>query len=148
MTTPSNHEHFEHLVVKAVDGTLTAQERSELQKHLEMCAACAAELQDFMLIKETTDAMTARILRDAEIEAPRVGGSAKLLLNGSFLLLLVGVLLLVGFAGYSFWTDATVPVVLKVGSGAAALGSLGLLAYVLRVRTRASGRDPYEEIDQ
>lgn len=148
MTTPRNHEHYEHLVVKAVDGALSPEERAELQTHLETCASCAAELPDFVLIKETTDAMTTRILRDAEIEPPRVKGTAKLWLHVSYLLVFAGVLLLAGFAGYALFTDAAVPVVVKIGSGAAALGSLGLLVYVLRVRARAAGRDPYEEIDQ
>lgn len=148
MTTPHNHERYEHLLVKAVDRALSADEKTELQSHLDTCEACAAELSDFELIKEATDAMTSRILHDAEIEPPRLQGGAKLWLNASFLLLLVGALLLVGFAGYALWTDAAVPLVVKLGSGAAALGALGLLAYVLRVRARAFGRDPYEEIDQ
>ncbi len=141
-----NHEHYEHLLVKAVDRVLTPEERKELDAHLLTCPACTAELQDFQRIKETTDAMTARIMLDAAIEPPRPSVPAKLWIQACFVALLLGLLLLGGFAVYSLYIDAQVPLIVKVGTGLASLGGLGLLLYVLRLR--AAGKDPYEEIDQ
>jgi anti-sigma factor RsiW len=148
MSLPHNHEHYEHLLVKAVDDALSAEERAELDAHLRTCHACASELKDFQLIKETTDAMTSRIMHDARIEPPRTTGAAKIWIQASLLLLLLGALMLTGFAGYALFADAAVPVVVKIGSAVAAMGGLGLLTYVLRLRARAAGKDPYEEIDQ
>jgi len=143
----SDHERYEILLVKATDGVLSTEERGELDEHLAGCADCRAELADFNLIKETTDAMTARILADATIEPPREPGSARRILGLGFVLLLCGALLLLGFAGYTLFTDARVPLIVKVGAGALGLGVLVLSAYVAALRRRAARRDPYKEID-
>ena len=149
MSPSAEHERYEALLNKAVDGLLSASERRELSAHLDGCEACAAELEDFRRIKETTDAMTQRIVRDVEIEPPRETPPARWLLGTSFLVMLFGALLLIGFAAYALFVDPTVPMVVKVGSAAMGAGALGLLAYVLRVRARAAGRrDPYDEIDR
>ena len=105
------------------------------------------KVADFHAIKETTDMMTRRILMDAKIEPPREGTYARLTLKVGFLLLLVGALILSGFAAYSLFTDPTVPLVVKLGGSAAGLGALVLLVYVLRIRWRARSKDPYKEID-
>ncbi len=147
MTKQRPHEHYETLLVKAVDGMLSTDERNQLDEHLIECSACAEELADFDLIKETTDAMTARLLNDAQIEPPRERGATRVWMAASFALLLIGALLLCGFAAYSFAVATDVPLIVKVGAAAAAAGSLGLLLYVLRIRKRAAGRDPYQEID-
>lgn len=148
MTRGHEHERYEILLVKAVDGQLTAAERRELDAHLLSCAACRAELEDFNLIKETTDAMTQRILSDAAIEPPREPGGVRAALGLGFLLLLAGALLLLGFAGYTLLADAGVPLIVKAGAGALGLGVLVLSAYVVLLRRRAARRDPYREIDQ
>jgi anti-sigma factor RsiW len=142
-----DHERYEILLVKAVDRVITADEQLELDAHLEECQSCRAELDDFVRIKETTDAMAARITNDAIIEPPREPAGVKAALGLGFFLLLAGALLLLGFAGYALFTDATVPLIVKVGAGGLGLGTLVLLAYVLRVRARARRRDPYKEID-
>lgn len=143
----SDHERYEILLVKATDGLLSAEERRALDEHLAGCADCRAELEDFNLIKETTDAMTERILADATIEAPREPGTARGILGLGFVLLLCGALLLLGFAGYTLFTDAQVPLIVKAGAGALGLGVLVLSAYVATLRRRAARRDPYKEID-
>lgn len=148
MSEPRDHERYEVLLMKAVDGLLSTDEQRELDEHLQGCASCRDELGDFHRIKETTDAMTARILQDVHIEPPRPSKAAKGLINASFLALLLGTLLLCGYAGTIFFTDAQVPLIIKVGAAAAGAGALGLFGYVLRARLRAMGRDPYEEIDR
>lgn len=145
MTVQRPHEQFEVLLVKAVDGALSDQERRELEDHLATCSECAEELSDFRLIKETTDAMTSRILQDAALEPLRPTGVARAWLSLSFALLLVGALLLLGFFGYTVAVASDVPWIVKAGLAAGSAGLLGLLGYTLRARLR--GRDPYEEID-
>ncbi len=147
MTGDRPHEHYEALLMKAVDGLLSADERRELDDHLACCEACAAELSDFRDIKRATDAMTERILRDAQIEPPRPAAPTRAVLKLSFTLLLVGLLILIGFAGYRMAIDAQVPPLLKLAAALTGAGLLGLFGYVLHIRARAAGRDPYEEID-
>ncbi|RLB64283.1 MAG: hypothetical protein DRI90_04955 [Deltaproteobacteria bacterium] len=148
MTGHRSHEHYEALLMKAVDGLLSADERGELEDHLTSCEACAAELSDFQDIKRTTDAMTERILCDAQIEPPRPAAPAVALLKLSFTLLLAGLLILMGFAVYTMAIDSQVPLLIKVAMALVGAGLLGLLGYALRIRARAVGRDPYEEIDR
>lgn len=145
----SEHEHYEALLMKAVDGVIAADEQRELDAHMKTCATCARELDEFTDLKETTDAMTQRILQDARIEPPRETGVARVAISLSFAAMIVGGLLLAGFAGYTVLTAPDVPTVVRVGAILMGLGSLGLLGYVLSLRWRArGGRDPYEEIDR
>jgi anti-sigma factor RsiW len=148
MSPGSNHERYEELLMKAVDGLLSPSERRELDDHHPDCPSCAAELADFTEIKETTDAMTARILSDVTIEAFRPSPQARSVLSLGFMLLLAGGLLLLGYAAYALFVDVEVPLPVKVGAGAMGAGTLVLAAYVARVRARALGRDPYEKIDR
>ena len=56
--------------------------------------------------------------------------------------------MLLGYAAYALFVDAAVPLPVKLGAGAMGAGTLVLAAYVARIRARAMGRDPYEEIDR
>jgi anti-sigma factor RsiW len=143
-----SQEHPEELLMKVVDGLLSEEERQQLDRHLRGCPSCREELRDFGRIKETTDAMTARILGDAHIEAPRPGSGKRRFLTSVWLSLALGCLLLLGFAGYGLGRDPQMPTVVKIALGLLALGVAALLAYVLGVRWRARGRDSYEEIDR
>lgn len=147
MSTERSHELYEMLLMKAVDGLLSTEEKSKLDEHLEGCAACRAELADFREIKKSTDVMTERILKDAEIEPPREGPGARSVLGVGFALLLAGALTLIGFGLYTLMSDSTVPMPIKAGTGAAGLGALVLLVYVARIRLRAMHKDPYKEVD-
>jgi anti-sigma factor RsiW len=142
------HERYETLLVKAVDGLLTADEQRQLQAHLERCADCRAELRDFKQIKQETDAMRDRILMDARIEPPRETRRLGAYLGLAFMLLLAGGLVLLGFAAHRLLTDPQVPLLVKLGLGLAGLGGALLLAHLIRVRLRGLGKDPYREIDR
>lgn len=147
MTTEAARARAEELLMRAVDGLLTEDEERELETLLEELPGYRDELKDFQEISAMTDAMTRRILMDARIEPIRPPTSTRALVSTSLLLLLAGFLLSTGFAAWSFLADSDVPLVLKVAAGAGGLGLLGLLVHVLRVRRRAQGRDPYQEVD-
>jgi len=143
-----SHERYEILLVKATDGLLDDAELAELEEHLSQCESCRDELHDFRLIKEATDAMSARILADADIEPPRESAATRGVLTIAFLLLLVGGALLYGVAAYLFLRDPQVPLWARLGVGLGGAGALLLLGHVLRLCLRAWRRDPYREIDQ
>ena len=148
MSPTRNHEPFEILLVKAVDGQLTTGEQAALDEHLQQCAECREELADFTTIKETSDAMTQRILQDAMLEPPREGRSRRTLLNICFTLIWMGALLLTSFGVWQLLSDPAVPLLVRGGAGALGLGVLGLSAYLVFTRVLGRGKDPYEEIDQ
>lgn len=148
MTIKRDQEYYEGLVVKAVDGQLSAAESDDLERYLQEHPEMREELADFTLIKETTDAMVGRIMADADIEPPRETPPTKALIGGSYLLLLTGALLLIGFSVFTFLTDSEVPPIVKIGSSIGGIGALLLFAHYLRLRLRAVGTDPYREIDR
>ncbi len=148
MTHNNDQEYYEGLVVKAVDGQLSDAEKVELDAYLEEHPEMREELADFNLIKETTDAIVGRIMADADIEPPRETPAAKALIGGSYLLLLAGALLLIGFSVFTFLTDSGVPPIIKVGTSIGGIGALLLFGHYFRLRMRAVGNDPYREIDR
>jgi anti-sigma factor RsiW len=148
MSDTTEDAHFEALMMKAVDGVITADERAELEKFLEENPERRAELADFSRIKEVTDHMTERMMIDVKIEPFRRSPAASAYTTAAFLLLLAGTLVALGFALNAFFFDAAVPLVLRIAILAAATGALALFLRVLWIRARASGRDPYEEIDR
>ena len=148
MSQPRDHERYEILLVKVVDGLATDDEQRALDDHLATCQECREELADFTAIKETTDAMTERIMQDAIIEPPRESAPARAWIIICSLLVIGGLGLLYGFGALQLLADPSVPLPVKIGTGAAALGVVGLLIYLLRVKLRGAGKDPYREIDQ
>jgi len=145
MSESNDRTRTEELVMRAVDGVLREEERAELERCLERFPEYRDELDDFRDIKETTDAMTARILADFEREPLRPPRADQALVSFGLLALLVGLLVLLVCGGWLFFSASDVPLWLKVSYGCGGGGSLLLLLYFIRLRLR--GRDPYEEID-
>lgn len=143
-----SEERYQELLVRSVDGCLSPADARELADYLEAHPEAREEQAAHLEIKEMTDAAVGRILADAEIEAVRPMAAARSMLSLGFVLLLLGALVLVAFAAWSFTTDPGVPWAVKVGSALIGAGGLVLFAMVLRSRLRARGLDPYEEIDR
>ena len=91
--------------------------------------------------------MTQRILMTARIEPPRVGRGARWIQRSSFLALLFSALLLCGYGAFHLFVDPELPPVVKLATLVGMSGLFALFSYALTVRLRASGKDPYQEID-
>jgi anti-sigma factor RsiW len=135
MRHEASHEHFEALLVKAVDRCLTAGEREELEAHLTSCPSCRAELDDFRVIKDATDAICRQVAPGAGIALsplrrrplpPAVAVGAVSLLSVALVLLSYGV--------YGVMVERSMPLHVKAGSGFLGLGVLLALGLVLRRR--------------
>lgn len=136
------------LWVKSVDGLATPQEQAELEAFLETQPELRKELQMDAEVKASTDALTQRILADAQLEPPRGAKGARWMISAGFVAVLLGALTVLGFAGYLVFSDPELPQVLRWGLASLAMGVCVLFLYELKVRIRASGRDPYEELDR
>jgi len=145
--TIQNHEHYEILLMKAIDDRLSSLEQRELDDHIKNCYDCRVELHDFRAIKRDTDQLRQRILKDAQIEAFRESSVVKASNYLGFTLILLGSLVLIAFAVYSFFLDEKIPLIIKASEGVIGSGALFLLAYILRVRLRGIKHDPYTEIE-
>lgn len=146
----SEHDNpeLEALLVKAVDGLLSDEEAARLERLLDAQPELRGELEMDMSIKATTDAMTARILEDARIEPVRPSPRGRTVLGTGFFLVFAGLAVLFGFGLHALMTDPEVPALVRLGVVAAGFGVATLFGYVLRVRLRAAGRDPYGEVDR
>ena len=141
-------ERSEELMMKAVDGLLEPAEREELEALLAADPARRAELEDFLQIKEATDAMTQRIAAHARIEPVRETPATQTANWAGLLLVFTGAALLTGYGAYELFVDPDVPTLVKVGSGLLGAGLLGLFGRALWVRLRGLKHDPYTEIDR
>lgn len=144
----SRNEELEALWVKAVDGLLSAEEAARLEALIEAQPELREELELDMNIKATTDAMTARILADARIEPVRPSRGGRAVLGAGFFFVFAGLVILFGFGLHALMSDPEVPNLVRAGVVLAGFGVATLLGYVVRVRLRAAGTDPYEEIDR
>lgn len=147
MTTPT-HDHFEALLMKAVDGVLTDGEERELRDHLEGCASCREELADFEQITEATDMIRQRILAHARVEPPREGAVTRWLTVSAYFLLIGGFALVYGLSLHGFFVNPEIGLSMKIGAGGLIAGCLVMLATLIPGRLRALKHDPYREIDR
>ncbi|MCO4761712.1 MAG: hypothetical protein KC502_09425 [Myxococcales bacterium] len=146
--TSHDHEHFEILMMKQVDGFIDAAERAELQAHTTDCATCRAELRSFTDLKTTTDAMRQRLLDDVAQDPLRPDLPTRAINTVGFLALVSAAVLCCGWIGWLVWTDPKIPEILRVGLLLAGGIGLGVFLNVLRLRLRAAPTDPYREIDR
>ena len=139
---------WEVLAMKAVDGQLTDAERAELDALLAADPARRRLLDDLLGIKDTTDALASRIRASATAEPLTPGPGGRSLITIGLVSMLIGYLVVAGFALSAYIADPAVPMPAKIGSCVAALGGLSIFTYVLVGRLRGYKHDPYTEIDR
>ena len=139
---------YEVLVTKAVDGVISADERTELDALVKADPERAAEMADFESFKAETDAMTQRILQSARSAPPRASSTTKAGLNISFGLIFAGLIGLVSVMAYLFMTAPEISAPIKVAAGVFGAGVTGLMFHVIKTRMAGLKSDPYQEIDR
>lgn len=148
MSDQDARERTEQLVSKAVDGLLSDAETVELEQALERFPEYRNELEDFLVIKQTTDAFRARIAAQADTDRMGRRAAAKGTVGIGWVLLLCSAIGLIGFAMVAFFMDLGVPVFVRLSVAVGGGGLLLLLAFVIVQRSRSVTRDPYREIDR
>ena len=146
-TNPEGGPRWEELAMKAVDGQLDDAERAELDALLAESPERRGELADYLAINEATSAVAARIRADADLEPVRERDQPKAVVGLGMVLAVLGLVLVTGWGLVSVMTADDTPLAVRVGVATATAGALLLLGYLVGVRLRARGRDPYEEID-
>ena len=142
-----NQETYEILLMKVVDGIATQEEEQQLNEHCRNNRDCQEELDSFLQIKASTDAMTKRILKSAKIDPPRLSPAVRMIDHTGLLFILAGYLSLVGFAGYHLLTAPDLNPVVKYAYTAVIIG-LSILFARVAIGRLTGDKDPYEEIDQ
>jgi predicted anti-sigma-YlaC factor YlaD len=143
------HERFKHLLLRVVDGVATERERAEFMNHIRSCEECRREYGEFRNLEEF---MSAIKLKDLSEDAR--AAYARLLYNRlerglGWILLSLGVILLLGFGGFTlikeFIINSTVSVILKIGVCAVLAGLIVLLVSVLKERLFVRKYDKYSK---
>lgn len=143
----NNHEYYEILLMKGVDGQLSDEEQAALDAHLATCASCRGEYADFRKIKGATDGIRDRILQDAALESIHDRLNASPADKVGFLLILVGSLVLAAMSAWLFFGNAEIPLWYRLSTGAIVGGAALLFGNLLRKRLQQAPHDPYNDID-
>ncbi len=140
-------QRLEHLMMKAVDGMLTPQEKFELDERLAQDPQAQQELQAFVDIKASTDALADRIFMDAALDPIERHAPLAVQKRESLGLALLGLgsAGLLGYGVYALLFKAALPLFLKLSFCGAGLGLALLFAQIAWRRMRTP--DPYKEID-
>jgi anti-sigma factor RsiW len=148
MSSPSEDEKYEALMMKSVDGVLDPKEARLLEEYLEKHPERREELRDFSQIKEVTDMLTKRILDGARFDTPKESAGSRAVVTLGSVLVVLGLIVLVVYGGYALAVDPTISLAVKIGSAVAGIGAFVLLAHVVRLRLGSAPTDPYKEIDR
>ena len=143
------HEHYEHLLLRVVDGVATDAERAEFSAHIRSCEECRREYGEF---KDLEELMATIKLKDLSEDARAAYWHSlynRLERGLGWILLSIGVILVLGFGGFwlirEFIINPTVSVILKIGVCAVLLGFIVLLVSVLKERLFVRRYDKYSK---
>ena len=129
-----------------LDGELTQGDRQKVEVHLESCSKCREAFEEMARLRDAVgelpfDKMSqdewSKIMSDAAVRTSRGAG---------WILYVVGLLVVCGYAAYEFAVDDTVPALIKSGIGALILGIVLLFVSVLRERLISRRSDKYEDV--
>lgn len=136
------------LLDRAAAGILTASEEAELRALCDREPQVRAKWAAVRGGGASTSTVSERIAASASIEPARETGAQKAWLWVGWGALLLGFVLVYGNAFWSTMRDPGASTAIKLGLVLLVVGLVMPLLYVLRLRLRARGRDPYSEIDR
>lgn len=145
-------ERKRELLAGYVDGELSQSERAEFEERLAINAELRAELEEFKRLKEVTSMARYADLPNEVWESYWESIYKKVERGLGWIFLSVGTILLLGYGLFEIlsklFADPTVPLLIKIGVGAAAAGMIFLLVSFGRERLFAYKRDRYREVDK
>ena len=148
--TETNQERNQILLMKAVDGELTNQEKLEFEGLLRQQPQLRKELQQYKNLKEVTQNMKFKS-PPAEIWDKYWLGIYNRLERGiAWILFSLGVIILLTYGGFkgveAIIADQNLALIVKVGLVLSIAGVMILLVSVVREKLYTHMRDPYREI--
>jgi len=139
-------DNFQILIMGYIDGELTPEEKSKLEAHLKECFKCQQSLADYKKLREVSSKMRFKE-PDKDIwdkQWQRIGN--RLTKGIGWILLMVGIAIVAGFAIYQFIQEPGVEAVVKIGIFALFVGLILLLISVIFERVKEYKTEKYKEI--
>jgi anti-sigma factor RsiW len=131
-----------------MDGELTTEQLADVNRHLNRCSVCRQEVEDLreacdplrrVTFSEPTDEQLERLWRTPFSRLARRTGLA---------MVLVGWLVLLGYAAVEIARDRAAELPLKLALAGIVVGFLILFVQVLAERLIAHRHDPYKEVER
>lgn len=139
-------EEVEVLITGYLDGELTQQESQQVRLHIEGCKSCSKTYTELKQMKTEMSELSYPQTDAEQLAALENDLVTKTGQWSGWVLLLIGLLVMLGFGMYEFWTDPDVPGVVRFFYGAFQLGMLILFAIVLRQRLKTYRNDKYRKV--
>lgn len=139
-------EQYEVLITGYLDGELTQGDRQRVEVHVDSCPRCRKTYEKMKELCDDVGKLSfgemppeewSEIMNDVSVRASHGIG---------WFLYLAGIAVLVGYAGFEFYRDDTVPALIKTGVAAVILGMGLMLLSVLRHRMIVAKSDKYEDV--
>lgn len=139
------------LLMGYLDGEIGSGEARQVEDHMAVCPACRSEAATFRQMGAAADQLAGEeITVNTDLAWEKIYD--RLARGLGWVLLWVGLTLM---AGYGFWvlgaellTDPEIPLVMRVGIGAFAVGVLLLAISVLRERLYRNRTERYREVQR
>jgi hypothetical protein len=139
---------FKELMMAALDGEITPEDRKELESHLAGCDECRRELEELGSLAELV----------GEIELPKPSEEdmmkywpsvyARIERGMGWWLVIIGAVIWIGYGIYVFVTDPTVEALTKCLVALPVVGVVMLLVSVIRERYHVSRTERYKEVQR
>lgn len=140
------------LLMGYLDNELDAQQRSDVEAHLDSCAACRAERGAYESLERMVRSMESYSESERALERywNQTWNRTERKLGWSFTG--IGAAIMVGFGLFeftrSFWNDPSVPLVMRIGVGLGCFGVLVLLGSLIRERIMLRKKERYTEVQR
>lgn len=142
----SNCQRISEYLSGYLDGELTQQDRQRIEIHLESCHECRQSLEELRNLSTAVGNLKFEKLSANDWSEMMNDITVKTSRGIGWLLLIVGIVLVVGYAIYSFAVDDSVEALVKTGVFGIMIGALFLLISVARQRWLARKTDKYEDV--
>ena len=142
-------EEFKPMITGYMDGELSAEQRQQMESHLQSCSGCKEELEKLQQLKE--DLAMAKLKEPSDIELAQYWSSVynRLERGIGWILFSVGAIIVLCYGGFKLVEeiikDPEIVPLFKVGIVALVFGVAILLVSVLRERLRVRKVDKYSK---
>jgi len=143
-------ERARHLMMAALDGEVSAADRTELDRLLEGDPALAAEWRQLQRVREVTRTMSMREPSQEIWEGYWMGVYRRLERGIAWILVSVGAIVLLSWWAWEglekLWRDQALPTFVRVGALALIAGLVILAVSVVREKVMLRRTDPYKDV--